>query len=135
MATESSIASAFAAAAKGQSSFPVGQLATAARAAGASPSLAEVKRFGDKCGASVGAAAFKEFCMQTSHKDSEEDLLALFEAMDLQLTGKVKKKDIKKCLLTFGEPLTQQEADAVLDELFPEEEDIPYQVFIQKLLL
>ena len=73
--------------------------------------------------------------MQTSHKDSEEDLLALFEAMDLQLTGKVKKKDIKKCLLTFGEPLTQQEADAVLDELFPEEEDIPYQVFIQKLLL
>lgn len=134
MATEGSIASAFAAAAKGQSSIPVAQLASAARAAGASPSLAEVKAWGQKCGATVDSASFAAFCMQTSHKDTQEDLLAFFEAMDLQQTGKVKKKELRKCLTTFGEPLTEQEADDVLNSLFPDEEDVQYQVLIQKLL-
>ncbi|CDJ64021.1 myosin light chain TgMLC1, putative [Eimeria necatrix] len=134
MATDSSITSAFNAAAKGKPSFPADQLATAARAAGASPSLAELKAFASKCGAEVNSGMFADFCRKTSHVDSADDLLSLFQSMDLMGTGKVRKTDVKKCLMNFGEALSVQEADAVLDDIFPNQEDIDYQILVQKLL-
>ncbi|KAL8429306.1 hypothetical protein ACSSS7_006671 [Eimeria intestinalis] len=134
MATESSIASAFAEAAKGGSTFPTENLAAAARTAGASPSLAEIKAFGAKCSGGVTAAAFAEFCKQTSHKDSPEDLLNFFQSMDLMGTGKIKKEDVKKCVMNFGESLSAAEADAVLEDIFPGQEEINYQLLLQKLL-
>ncbi|KAL8446789.1 hypothetical protein Emag_004550 [Eimeria magna] len=134
MATDSSIASAFAEAAKGGSSFPAENLAVAARTAGASPSLAEVKAFAAKCSGGVTAGAFAEFCKQTSHKDSPEDLLNFFQSMDLMGTGKVKKEDVKKCVMNFGEGLSAAEADAVLEDIFPGQEEINYQLLLQKLL-
>ncbi|OEH77289.1 uncharacterized protein LOC34622825 [Cyclospora cayetanensis] len=134
MATDSSISSAFAAAAKGGTSFPVEQLATAARTAGASPSLAELKAFAAKCSGGVNSAVFADFCKQTSHKDTAESLLTFFQSMDLMGTGKVKKTEVKKCVMNFGECLSEEEANAVLDDIFPGQEDISYQIFIQKLL-
>ncbi|KAL8428131.1 hypothetical protein Efla_005834 [Eimeria flavescens] len=134
MATDSSIASAFSEAAKGGSSFPADQLASAARSAGASPSLAEVKAFAAKCSSGVTASAFADFCKQTSHKDSPQDLLAFFQSMDLMDTGKVKKEDVKKCLMSFGEGLSDAEADGVLNDIFPGQEEINYQLLVQKLL-
>lgn len=134
MATDTSIASAFAEAAKGGSSFPVDQLAIAARTAGASPSLAELKACAAKCSGKVTSAVFAAFCKETSHKDSPEDLLGFFQSMDLMGTGKVKKEEVKKCLMNFGEGLSAQEADAVLDDIFPGQEEISYQILVQKLL-
>lgn len=134
MATEGSIASAFAAAAKGGSSFPADQLAVVARTAGASPSLAELKAAQAQMGGGVTSSAFAEFCKRTSHKDSLEDILLFFQSMDLAGTGKVKKSEVRQCVMNFGEKLSQQEADAVLDDLFPGQEEINYQVLAQKLL-
>lgn len=124
MATDASAEAAFTEASRGSSTLEAGKIASAARAAGASPSLAEISAFTSKAGSSVSLSAFKEFCLKTSHKDDPADLADFLKAFDSTGSGFVPKTALKNCLSTFGEALSAQEIDAVLDAVSPGQDSV-----------
>lgn len=119
MATEASAQVAFSEACGGAATLDAKKVGGAARAAGASPSLAEISEFTSKAGGGISFAAFKEFCLKTSHKDDPADLGDFLKALDSTGSGVVPKTALRNCLSTFGEPLSVQEIDTVLDAVAP----------------
>ncbi|PFH34124.1 putative myosin light chain MLC1 [Besnoitia besnoiti] len=116
MASESDIQAAFQEC-ESRGTLPAAKLGEAARLAGASPSNAEVSACAGQSGGGLDLAAFKAFCTKTKHGDDDlKDLKELFRGADMNDTGKLPKVAMKKMLQSFGEPLTDDEFEAVVKE-------------------
>ena len=70
------------------------------------------------------APDFGSFCVamkyNTREPDVDEDLLKAFYVFDKGNTGKIKATELKSTLMSLGEPLSEQEADELIRNCFPD---------------
>ena len=71
-----------------------------------------------------GKMDFGSFCVAMKankrQPDVDEDLLKAFYVFDKNNSGKIKATELKSTLMSLGEPLSEQEADELIRNCFPD---------------
>ncbi|PFH31489.1 hypothetical protein BESB_029240 [Besnoitia besnoiti] len=125
---------AFEEAAEGQPQITAEKAAQAARKLGLAPSLADVETLHKNLtGAGVDPQTFAKFCHFCARSEDEgEQLATFFKAWDPTESGFISKAAAKNILRSFGEPLTEEEADFAIRVLADDADRINYREFCDK---
>eukprot|EP00920_Eleutheroschizon_duboscqi_P006833 GHVT01015933.1.p1 GENE.GHVT01015933.1~~GHVT01015933.1.p1 ORF type:complete len:236 (-),score=37.75 GHVT01015933.1:166-873(-) len=114
------------------------QLTTAFRSAGAALSQDDILAMAKKDGkSSFSLEQFKQLLKEIGQKpdNAADDLLRLLRLHDSQGTGSIPVAAFKSLLQdSLGEPLTDEEAQAAIETLAPNQQAINYSQMIQKLI-
>ena len=96
------------------------ELGPALRACGASPSQQELEMLIQSSGDNSNLITFEKFIdiyeKLINNQDSEEDIINELKKLDKNGTGNITVKDLKSLLTNFGEVLTKEEIDDVIQE-------------------
>ncbi|KAG0518603.1 hypothetical protein BDA96_09G190000 [Sorghum bicolor] len=117
-----------------------GDLVTALRSLGQNVDEAEARRFLEDAGAGAGAtidlAAFLALAARKmGARQSEERLAECFDVFDDARTGSIPAEQLRQVMVSHGDRLTEQEADAMLREADPQGEGrVEYKQYVKVLL-
>ena len=96
------------------------ELGPALRSCGASPSQQELEMLIQSSGDNSNLITFEKFIdiyeKLINNQDSEEDIINELKKLDKNGTGNITVKDLKNLLTNFGEVLTKEEIDDVIQE-------------------
>ena len=96
------------------------ELGPALRVCGASPSQQELEMLIQSSGDNSNLITFEKFIdiyeKLINNQDSEDDIINELKKLDKNGTGNITVKDLKNLLLNFGEVLTKEEIDDVIQE-------------------
>eukprot|EP00920_Eleutheroschizon_duboscqi_P020027 GHVT01047816.1.p2 GENE.GHVT01047816.1~~GHVT01047816.1.p2 ORF type:complete len:103 (+),score=17.73 GHVT01047816.1:1537-1845(+) len=87
---------------------------------GLAPSYADQKKFEAENGTDWDYKTYRRYMAANLHQeDSPDGFAEAFSLFDPSNTGELSKKQMMNILMTFGEPLTEKEAQTILAD-FPE---------------
>ena len=96
------------------------ELGPALRVCGASPSQQELEMVIQSSGDQSNLITFEKFIdiyeKLINNQDSEDDIINELKKLDKNGTGNITVNDLKNLLLNFGEVLTKEEIDDVIQE-------------------
>ncbi|KYK62927.1 myosin light chain MLC1 [Toxoplasma gondii TgCatPRC2] len=105
-----------------------------ARQLGLAPSYADKQAFEEKSGDNLDYASFQKFVGTSTHpEDNIEDLVEAFAYFDVSKHGYLTRKQMGNILMTYGEPLTTEEFNALAAEYFTSDQ-IDYRQFCKAML-
>ncbi|PHJ20824.1 myosin light chain [Cystoisospora suis] len=106
-----------------------------ARQLGLAPSYEDKKNFEQQSGDHMDYGTFQKFAAASTHpEDNIEDLVEAFAYFDPSKNGYLTRKQMANILMTYGEPLTQQEMDALAAQFFPPGDQVDYRAFCEAML-
>ncbi|CAD6271740.1 unnamed protein product [Miscanthus lutarioriparius] len=117
-----------------------GELVTALRSLGQNVDEAEARRFLEDAGAGAGAtidlAAFLAVAARKmGARQSEERLAECFDVFDDARSGSIPAEQLRQVMVSHGDRLTEDEADAMLREADPTAEGrVEYKHYVKVLL-
>ncbi|CBZ53155.1 putative myosin light chain TgMLC1 [Neospora caninum Liverpool] len=105
-----------------------------ARQLGLAPSYGDKKEFEKNSGDSLDYTSFQKFVGASTHpEDNIEDLVEAFAYFDTSKHGYLTRKQMGNILMTYGEPLTEAEFNALAAEFFTSDQ-IDYRKFCEAML-
>lgn len=97
------------------------------------PSYADIETLRAATKTTVDRKTFEKFCRAVVHNEDEGGKLAsVFKVWDTSNTGVLPKTQVKFILQTFGDPLTEEEADFAIRVLADDEPQVNYRLFCEK---
>lgn len=119
----------------------MGELVTALRSLGQNVDEAEARRFLEDAGVPAGAgdidlAAFLAVAARKmGARQSEERLAECFDVFDDARSGSIPAEQLRQVMVSHGDRLTEEEADAMLREADPRAEGrVEYKHYVKVLL-
>eukprot|EP01057_Protomagalhaensia_wolfi_P001022 Protomagalhaensia_wolfi_Nauph_80__1021@NODE_1591_length_1453_cov_1942_631542_g138_i2_p1_GENE_NODE_1591_length_1453_cov_1942_631542_g138_i2NODE_1591_length_1453_cov_1942_631542_g138_i2_p1_ORF_typecomplete_len208_score46_18EFhand_7/PF13499_6/1_1EFhand_7/PF13499_6/7_8e10EFhand_11/PF08976_11/4_7e02EFhand_11/PF08976_11/2_5e08EFhand_8/PF13833_6/4_8EFhand_8/PF13833_6/0_00094EFhand_6/PF13405_6/4e03EFhand_6/PF13405_6/0_00033EFhand_6/PF13405_6/2_6e03EFhand_9/PF14658_6/6_8e03EFhand_9/PF14658_6/0_0075EFhand len=120
----------------GKTQVSAAEAGDVARRLGLAPSQEEIRMLREAKGDSLTQQDVQEWFKTISHAEDDVDhLIVFFQYYDINKSGKLSRTQIKNLLRSYGEPLTDQEIDAILSELGMTGEQIDYAEFVRQLLV
>nr|4GGN_A Chain A, Myosin A tail domain interacting protein MTIP [Plasmodium knowlesi strain H]4GGN_B Chain B, Myosin A tail domain interacting protein MTIP [Plasmodium knowlesi strain H]4GGN_C Chain C, Myosin A tail domain interacting protein MTIP [Plasmodium knowlesi strain H] len=105
-----------------------------ARKLGLAPSSTDEKKIRDLYGDSLTYEQYLEYLTMCVHdRDNMEELIKMFSHFDNNSSGFLTKNQMKNILTTWGDALTEQEANDALNA-FSSEDRINYKLFCEDIL-
>eukprot|EP00915_Cephaloidophora_sp_WS-2016_P001147 GHVH01001577.1.p1 GENE.GHVH01001577.1~~GHVH01001577.1.p1 ORF type:complete len:263 (+),score=40.89 GHVH01001577.1:126-914(+) len=100
----------------GSSTMNTTQVALAAREFGYAPDLADLSKLEEKCANGCGLDELMAFMADLGgHIDEPDDLMEFFKSYDRLNEGTLRQAQVANLMRTYGEPLTKEEFDVLID--------------------